>query len=89
MFENILFYGEKNVLHSFHNGLAPGLRKPDLLQTSFHGLFKHMMDSIKGLLIKHSQLQAFDYTRKAQRDYPGLFVTKRPIAQAPSGKGKS
>jgi len=89
MFENLRFNGEKNVLHSFHKALAPGLCKPDLLQTSFHGWFKHMMDSIEGLLMKHSQLQAFDYTWKAQWHYPGLLVPKRPIAKALSGKGRS
>ena len=56
MFETLRINLRKNVFHDLYWVPSPGLHKPDLLHTVDPGLFKNMIDWVKGLLQKHAQL---------------------------------
>jgi len=88
MFETLGIDLEKNVFHGLHRVSAPGLHKPDLLDTVYHGLFKHSMDWISGFLKKHARLQAFDDIWKALPPYPGFFVPQKAYHDITQWQGK-
>ena len=88
MFETLGINFEKNLFHGLHWVSAPGLHKPDLLQTVYLGLFKHLMDCMSGFLKKHARLQAFDDPWKALPPYPGFVVRKKAYRQVRQWQGK-
>jgi len=88
MFENLGHYLEKNVFHRLHCVLAPGPYKPDLLHKVYLGLFKHLMDWIKGFRKKQALLQAFHTTRKVLPPYLGFVVFKKAYGVVTRWQGK-
>jgi len=56
MFETLGIDLEKNLFHGLYPVSAPGLHKPDLLDTVYLGLFKHWLDWISGFFKKHAGL---------------------------------
>jgi len=66
---------------------TPDLHKPDMLNTIYLGLFKHMMDWIQGFLKKHARQQAFDDAWKALPPYPAFFVPKKAYRKVTQWQG--
>jgi len=87
MFEMLGINLEKNVFHGLHRVSVPSLHRPDLLDTVYLGLFKHLMDWISGFLKKHARLQAFDDTWKALPPYPGFVVPKKAYREVTQWQG--
>jgi len=66
-----------NVFHRLDPVSASDLYKPDMPHTIYLMLFKHMMDWIEGMLMKHRGLQAFNDVWKALPLYQGFLVLKK------------
>jgi len=78
---------DKKVFHGLHRVLAPVLHTPDMLDTFYLGLFKHMMDWIQAFLKKHRRLQVFDDVWKALPPYPGFLVPKKAYRESAQWQG--
>jgi len=78
----------QNIFHGLDRVLASDLYKPDILDTIYLRLFKHMMDWIEAFLKKHGRLQAFDEVWKALPPYPGFLVPKKAYREVTQWQGK-
>jgi len=78
----------QNIVHRPHRVSASDLYKPDMLNTIYLGLFKHIMDWIEGFLKKPGQLQAFDDIWKTLPPYPGFLVPKKSYSEGAQWHGK-
>jgi len=67
----------QNIFHRLDPVSASDLYKPDILDTIYLGLFKHMMDWIEGFPNKHGRLQAFDNVWTALAPPAGFLVPNK------------
>ena len=77
---------------TFFHGLGvsvPDLHRPDMLNTVYLGLFKHVVDWVQGSLKKHERLQAFDHVWKALPPYRGFLVPKKAYLEVAQWQGKA
>jgi len=78
----------QNIFQELVRVSTPDLHKPDMFNTIYLGLFKHMMDWIQGFLKKHGRQQAFNDAWKALPSYPGFLVPKKANREVMQWQGK-
>jgi len=78
----------QNIFHRLDRVSVSDLYKPDMLHTSYLGLFKHMMDWIEGFLKIHGRQQAFDEVWKALPPHLGFLVPKKAYSGVTPWQGK-
>jgi len=78
----------QNVFYGINRVSLSDLHKPDMLNTVYLVLFKHMMDWIQGFLKRHGRLEAFDEVWKASPPYPGFLVPKKAYREVTQWQGK-
>ena len=64
------------------------LHKPDLLHNIYLGLFKPMIEWVKGFLKKHKRQPAFDDAWKEILPYPRFSVPKKAYREVIQWQGK-
>jgi len=71
----------QNVFYGLNRVSPSHLHKPDMLQTVYLGLFKHLIDWIQGFLNKHGPMEAFDEVWWALLPYPGFLVPTKAYSK--------